>query len=122
MDLIRFLGRRDAREIWPHLDGLWHVGEEDGLSSTMLEAMAAGIPVVASDTPGNRELVTPGETGWLVPLGDRPGLARCTQIVLRNRDSARKIGDAARRYVTDHFSLSGAIDQHAELYRELAAG
>ena len=59
----------------PHLDVLWNGSENRGQSIAILEAMAAGVPVVASDTPANRELVVEGETGYLIPLGSRAGRA-----------------------------------------------
>ena len=74
LDHIRFLGERgDVWRIMPHLDVLWNGSENRGLSIAILEAMAAGVPVVASDTPCNRELVVEGETGFLIPLGSRAG-------------------------------------------------
>ena len=59
----------------PHFDVLWNGSENLGQSSAILEAMAAGVPVIASDTPTNRELVVDDETGYLIPLGTRAGRA-----------------------------------------------
>ena len=55
----------------PHFDVVWLASEYEGLPNVIMEAMAAGVPVVASDIPGNRDLIVPGETGFLVPLGNR---------------------------------------------------
>ena len=72
LDHIRFLGHRD--DVWrimPHLDVLWNGSGYEGQSNAVMEAMAAGVPVVASDIPANRELVVHGETGFLVPIAGR---------------------------------------------------
>jgi len=97
-DRVHFLGlRTDAREWLPHVDVFWQASTTDGQSSAILEAMAAGIPVVAADAPGNRELVIPGETGYLVPYGQRAGFARHTLPLLEDPELARRLGSAGRR-------------------------
>src|SRR5262245_52801142 len=76
LDHIQFLGeRRDLWRIMPHLAVLWNGSEDRGVSIAILEAMAAGVPVIASNTPCNREVVVEGETGFLIPLGSRAGRA-----------------------------------------------
>ena len=60
----------------PHFDVLWSTSGYEGQSNAILEAMAAGVPVVATDIPGTRDLVVPDETGYLAPIGDRAGFAR----------------------------------------------
>ena len=65
LDHIQFLGEgNDVWRIMPHLDVLWNGSENVGQSAAILEAMAAGVPVIASDTPTNRELVVDGRD-WL---------------------------------------------------------
>jgi glycosyltransferase involved in cell wall biosynthesis len=118
---MHFLGSRDARELWPQVDVLWSPGEEDGPPLATLEAMAAGVPVVASDTPGNREVITPGQNGLLFPLGDRPGLTRCTLRLLQDDEMAKHFGRAGREHVQRHFTAGQLIERHAKMYRELAA-
>src|SRR5438046_2556173 len=71
-DRIHFLGERvDVRRWLPQCDLLWQANKTAGTGSAILEAMAAGIPVVASDIPAHRELVVAGQTGFLVPVGAR---------------------------------------------------
>jgi glycosyltransferase involved in cell wall biosynthesis len=118
---IHFLGSRDAREVWPQVDLFWSASEEDGPPLALLEAMAAGVPVVASDTPGNREVITAGQTGLLFPLGDRPSLARCTLRLVQDAAMATRISQEAQGYMQREFVPNGLIHRHAELYRELAA-
>ena len=63
-------------QLVPHFDVLWSTSGYEGQSNAILEAMAAGVPVVATDIPGTRDLVVHGQTGFLVALGHRAGFAR----------------------------------------------
>lgn len=121
-DRVHFLGRRDdAREWLPHVDVLWQASTTDGQSFAILEAMATGIPVVAADAPGNRELVVPGETGYLVPRDQRAGFARHTLPLLEEPNLARRLGSAGRRLVLERHRAEDYVERHARLYRELLA-
>ena len=78
-DKVHFLGERgDVPRLLPHFDVLWSTSGYEGQSNVILEAMAAGVPVVATDIPGTRELVVPDVTGYLVPVGDRAAFAKYT--------------------------------------------
>lgn len=120
LDHIRFLGHRD--DVWrilPHLDVFWHGSEYEGQPIAVMEAMAASVPVVASDIPGNRELVVPGETGCLVPIAGRAARARATDAILNDAPLARRLGAAGRQRMLDHFSVEQNVLRHVELYEEL---
>jgi len=119
-DTVHLLGHReDVPRFVPHLDALWSSSAYEGQSNAILEAMAAGVPVVATDVPGTRDLILPGRTGYLVPVGDRAALARATQRLLENPDLARELGTAGRRRAVEHFSVGRMVRQHVELYEEL---
>ncbi|MCK5428083.1 MAG: glycosyltransferase, partial [Anaerolineales bacterium] len=62
----------------------------------LLEAMACGRPALASDIPGNREWITPGENGWLFPDGDADALAQAILLAIKERDKLTEMGGAAR--------------------------
>jgi phosphatidylinositol alpha-mannosyltransferase len=95
-------------------------GESFGV--VLLEAMAAGLPVVASDVGGLRELVLDGETGALVPPGDPTALADALRPLLADRELRRRLGTAGRERAKALFDLPGFRRAHLELYlRELAA-
>lgn len=120
-DRVHFLGHRDDVARWLGLvDVLWLGSGYEGQPNVVLEAMAAGVPVVASDLAGTRELVVPEETGYLVPVGDRAGFARMTQKILGDPALAARLGAAGRRRVEAEFSLERMIERYAELYRSLA--
>jgi glycosyltransferase involved in cell wall biosynthesis len=120
LEHIRFLGERhDVWRIMPHLDVLWDASEPRGHSMVILEAMAAGVPVIASDTPLNREFVVEGETGYLIPLLERSGRAdraRHTDRIFTDPDLAKRIGEKARQRVADQFCSERMVPQYAELY------
>jgi glycosyltransferase involved in cell wall biosynthesis len=121
-DKVHFLGHRDdVADLMPHFDAILSTSSYEGQSNSILEAMAAGVPVVASDIPGTRDLVVDGETGYLVPLGDRTSFARYVNRLLDDRPLAESLGQAARRRVAEQFSVQTMIDRYADLYRTLLA-
>jgi sugar transferase (PEP-CTERM/EpsH1 system associated) len=91
----------------------------EGISNTILEAMACGLPVVATRTGGNPELVVDGETGQLVPPAAPDVLADAMAVYLRAPDLARRHGAAARAWVLDRFSLDAMVASYAAEYRRL---
>jgi glycosyltransferase involved in cell wall biosynthesis len=120
LDHIRFFGERpDVWRIMPHLDVLWNASEPTGHSLAILEAMAAGVPVVASDTPFNREFVIENETGYLIPLGSRAGRAdraRHTDRIFTDHDLAARLATASRQRIAEHFSAGRMVCGYADLY------
>jgi glycosyltransferase involved in cell wall biosynthesis len=117
---VHFLGHRgDVPRMLPHFDALWLASDYEGLPNVIMEAMAAAVPVVATDIPGNRDLVVPGETGFLVRVGDRAGFARFTNKLLDDAGLAQRLGEAGRQRMLDEFSLERMISRYAELYREV---
>ncbi|MGO9114742.1 MAG: glycosyltransferase [Thermoguttaceae bacterium] len=109
-DKVHFLGERgDLDEFLPHLDQFWSTRRLPGLPQTILEAMAAGVPVVATDVPGMRDLIEHEVTGYLFFSGHRAGLARWAEYLLNHRDVARQIGAAGRQRVESEFSAEKMI-------------
>jgi glycosyltransferase involved in cell wall biosynthesis len=119
-DKVHFLGERgDVPRLMPHFDVLWSTSGYEGQSNVILEAMAAGVPVVATNIPGTRELVISDATGYLVPVGDRAGFAKYTARLLDDPALAARLSAAARLRVQSEFSVAKMIERHAALYREL---
>ena len=91
---------------------------EEGMSIALLEAMALGIPVVATAIPGNRALIDPGVHGQLAPPDDPPALARA--MVDHHRDpTARAQGQAARARVEADYSIAAVARRHVALFERL---
>lgn len=119
-DKVHFLGHRpDVPRLLPHLSALWSTSAYEGQSNSIMEAMAAGVPVVATDVPGTRDLVVHGETGFLVPVGDRASITRHTNNVLNDPALARRLGEAGRRRMLSEFPVERMVARYAALYREL---
>jgi glycosyltransferase involved in cell wall biosynthesis len=119
-DKVHFLGHRaDVPRILPHFDLLWLASGYEGLPNVVMEALVTGVPVVATDIPGNRELITPDEQGYLVGVGDRAGFARHAQWILEDPALRERLGSAGRRRMLDEYSVARMVERHAALYREL---
>jgi glycosyltransferase involved in cell wall biosynthesis len=91
----------------------------EGMSLSLLEAMAAGLPVVASDIPGNRALVEHEVHGLLVPPQDPVRLAAALRRALSQHHLAQQLGRAARLRVEAEFSLPKTAEKHLELFQNL---
>ena len=119
-NLVRFTGHRaDAAKFLSVMDVFWLASDFEGLSNSLMEAMAAGVPCIASDIPPNRELVVDGETGFLVRVGDRVGFQQFTDRLLSDAELARRLGDAGRERMRREFNIDSMVDAHAKLYREV---
>jgi glycosyltransferase involved in cell wall biosynthesis len=120
-DRVHFLGERsDVARILPHLECFWLASGYEGQSNAIMEAMAAGLPVIATDIPGNRDLVVPEETGYLVRVTDAPAFSRWTNVLLDDPDLRQRLGRAGRERMLREFTLEQMIARHAQLYRDLA--
>ncbi len=119
-DRVKFLGHReDAQSLLPAFDLFWLASDFEGLSNSIMEAMAAGLAVVASDIPPNRELVVHGETGYLAPVGDRVAFAQLAQRLLLDRNLAAQFGSSGQTRIATQFSVNQMVDGYAKLYRNV---
>jgi glycosyltransferase involved in cell wall biosynthesis len=95
------------------MSSLW-----EGLPTVVMEAMAAGVPVVATDIPGNNDLVRHGETGWLVAVSDARAMAERLRLALE--DAQRSVvAERARSDVAEHYSMRAVAGRYADLYDSL---
>ena len=92
----------------------------EGMSNTLLEAMASGLPVVATRVGGNSEVVDEGRTGWLVLPGNAKELSERLQYLSLNRERIQEAGLAARERAIRQFSLERMVADYQNLYLELA--
>jgi glycosyltransferase involved in cell wall biosynthesis len=91
----------------------------EGLPKALLEAAASARAIVATDVPGCREIVRPGENGWLVPPRNAAALAAALKDAIARPDLRAHYGAAGRRLVEREFSLASVIEQTLAVYREL---
>lgn len=91
----------------------------EGISNTILEAMACGLPVIATDVGGNAELVDAGRTGELVSSGDVQAMAERIVGMAHDPDRAAAMGQAGRRRVEQAFSLPAMVTAYQDLYDRL---
>ena len=122
-DRVWFAGERaDVPEIMRGLDCFVLPSLAEGVSNTILEAMASGLPVVATRVGGNSELIESGMTGTLVPPANSDALAQAMLGYFNDRSTARRHAKAALRVVETRFSLARMVSDYVGVYeRALAA-
>ena len=114
---VMWLGqRRDVRELLQVFDVFVLSSVSEGMPLTVLEAMAAGKPVVATNVGGVREAVVNGTTGLLVPPSSPERLADAVEVLLADRAMRHAFGDRARRRAEERFDLSGMVRQYEAAY------
>jgi glycosyltransferase involved in cell wall biosynthesis len=115
---VRFVGfRDDFAALLPGLDVLVHPAAREGLGLTVLEAMAAGVPVVATAVGGIVDAVRDGIEGLLVAEGDGLGLATAIERVAGDAALRRRLATAGRSRADGEFSIAHMADRYVELYR-----
>jgi glycosyltransferase involved in cell wall biosynthesis len=116
-DKILFLGsRQDVPELLGIFDVFCLPSTHEGLPLTVLEAMAAGVPVVGSDVMGINEVVTHDVNGLLFPSNDERALADVLLRLLRDKDLQSRLARAGEAFVTEHFSLDEKVDAYDKLF------
>lgn len=120
---VRFLpGRLDLLPLYRESDIFVLSSHREGLPNVVLEAMAAGLPVVASAVGGIPEVVRHGRTGWLVPPEDPGAMADALEHLLADDCMRSAFGDAGRRLVEEEYSLSRMVRCHVELFEKITGG
>ena len=122
-DLAWLPGERgDVPDVLRGLDCFVLPSLAEGVSNTILEAMACGLPVIATDVGGNSELVDDGSTGILVPPGNVPALAAAIAGLADDGKRAAAMGRAGRQRVEREFSMAAMVDQYRTLYDRCQPG
>ena len=113
--------RRDVPELMRAFDVFALASRWEGLPRVFPQAMAAGLPIVATRVDGAPDAITSGENGWLVPVGDVATMSRHLAALAADPAAARRMGEAGRLRV-EEFSAQRMVDALAELYVKLAVG
>jgi glycosyltransferase involved in cell wall biosynthesis len=109
---------RIADLVWA-FDGFVLPSRVEGFPVTIVEAMLAGVPVVATRVGSVDEAVEDGVTGWIVPPEDPPALAAAVEALVADLDGARRRGDAGRERAEQRFTIERTIEEYLRLYRRL---
>jgi glycosyltransferase involved in cell wall biosynthesis len=119
---VRFCGFDAAwPERLPGIDLLLHPARREGLGSVVLEAMSAGVPVVAAAVGGLLDLVADGSDGRLLPADDADAWTQAVVALAADPSERARLAAAARRRVLTHFTIGAMTDRYLELYRRVAA-
>lgn len=111
--------RSDVPELLGNAGILLAPAEDEGHGRTLIEAMLLGVPVIASNSGGHREIVTDGVTGILVELGDTSAMCDAALDLMTNRIKRQRLVEAARDWAQRNFSAEHHARQIAGIYREL---
>jgi glycosyltransferase involved in cell wall biosynthesis len=118
---VHFLGwRTDLETILNEMDVVICASRNEGTPVALIEAMAAGTPVLSTDVGGVADLVTHGETGWLVPPGDPKAMARAIRLLLEDRTLAVRLAAAGRSAAVDRYDVTRLIPCVEALYTAVA--
>lgn len=116
---VRMPGAGDARQWLNWADCLVLPSRREGLSNALLEAMAVGLPCIASDIPPNREVLAEGSCGLLVSIEDHEAWCAAMLGVCRDAALAARLGQSARSRVEHCYSLTTVTSRYLDLYSEL---
>jgi len=117
-------GKIDQKELtnYYHTSNVYvSSSKHESFGKVLIEAMAAGLPVVATATTGSKEIIKDGINGFLVPIGDSQVLARKILFLLNNSDKAKEIGENGRRMVKEKFDQQKIIKKLIEFWQDLCA-
>jgi len=118
---VEFLGFSDVPAVLGSLDVLVHASRlPEPFGQVIIEGMAAGVPVIATDGGGAREIIEDRKTGLLVPMGHAAALAEALVELLSRQEFARALAVAGRQHVLEHFTVEQSARRSEALYEALA--
>jgi N-acetyl-alpha-D-glucosaminyl L-malate synthase BshA len=115
---VSFLGNQEyIEELLPSADLFLLPSHHESFGLVALEAMSAGVPVIATNVGGTVEVIEDGRTGYLRAPGDIDGMVEAGLTVLGNPDGARRMGEAARQAAVERFDVEKVVPRYVDLYR-----
>lgn len=121
-DHIRLLGWiDDVAKLLPTFDLFISPSRSEPFGLSIVEAMAAGVPVIATNSEGAREIVEEGKTGMLVPIGDSQTMAQAIQNLLKDPAERQRLADNALMAARERFSIQRTVDDTERLYAQVLA-
>jgi glycosyltransferase involved in cell wall biosynthesis len=122
-DNMKFIGPQDnVVQILNQCDVFCLLSRSEGFSNALLEAMACGLPSVVTDVGGNREALTDGESGYLVPNEDADSAAARITMLLEDLEGAHKMGSAGYHTIEEKFTTEGMINALVSRYNNVLDG
>lgn len=119
-DAVRFLGPiRDMRALQAASDASLNLSDSEGMSNSVMEAMALGVPVVATAVGGNLAVIQHEVHGLHVPVRDASAAADALVRLAGDPGLRARLGEAARRRIADEYSITRMVSQYVRLYREV---
>lgn len=120
VDRIRWLGQvQDVTKILSISDIGLLVSHQEGFSNSVLEGMAAGLPMIVTNVGGNAEAVIDGQCGLVVPPSNPAELSKAILALINDRDTSRRLGQAARTRVQEVFSLDRCVQEYKRLLEQV---
>ncbi len=117
---VRFVGWQTDPTHWLNAVDIYVLPSlSEGVPVAILEAMAKGLPIVATEVRGTRDLVTNRRTGLLVPPGDVPALVQAVRRLIASPNLRQRLGDAARREFLAHYSIGHSAAAYLSLYEQM---
>ena len=107
----------NRQKVYDSIDLLVVCSETEGLSLAIMESMARGIPVIATEVGGNPQLVTPNETGFLVPYNEVEPLVHAILTIKSNPTLYDLLAENAKRFIASKYSLQTTLEQYFQSYR-----
>ena len=117
--VLLFGERYNVQKIIPLFDVFVLPSLSEGTSMTLLEAMACGVPVIASNVGGNLNIIQHGVNGFLFDLSRPNSLNQYIQDTLNDKIMASRLGEAGRKMVETSYGFERMIDNYCQIYREL---
>jgi glycosyltransferase involved in cell wall biosynthesis len=111
--------RRDIEQILPCLDLFVSSSLWEGFPTVIMESMAAGIPIVATDIPGSRDLIRDRQNGWTAPPADAQALARAIRAALEDEPSRREFSERNRQQA-GQFAIEAVSTEYEKVYATLS--
>jgi glycosyltransferase involved in cell wall biosynthesis len=113
--------RREMPAVCFGSDVVVQTSDNEGTPVALIEAQAAGVPVISTSVGGTSSVVVHGETGWLVEPHEVDGFVRRLSALLGDENARARMGAAGQRHALERFSLEGLVDHIAEVYARLTA-
>ncbi|MBN1494084.1 MAG: glycosyltransferase [Candidatus Omnitrophica bacterium] len=118
-DMVLFKEKDRVHHIMQDADAYLSASRFEGLPNAIMEAMAYGLPVIATNIGGTNELIAHGQTGLLAEKDDCTGLAACVTKILNDDTYADELGSAARAHVNKHFLITDVVKEVEHVYAEV---